>query len=170
MRGAFVICIAMIVVGVVLYIFELRHRRKVKAEGGAESSNAGISHSGAVATGVEAAEKATSDGTAGVDPASGEEGEECCGLHITCEKDTLSPLSDKIEYYDDEELDRFIGRGESDYTPEEVEEFRDVLMTLRGDDIPGWARSVTARRLTLPSEIRDELLILVNEQRELRNS
>ena len=73
-----------------------------------------------------------------------------------------------MEYYDDEELDRFIGRSGNDYSPEEVEEFRDVLMTLRPEDVAGWARSITVRGLELPAEIRDELLMLVNEQRNLR--
>ena len=74
-------------------------------------------------------------------------------------------MSDEILYYDDEELDRFIGRPADSYSPKETEEFRDVLMTLRPEDVPGWARSITQRRLELPSDVRDELLILVNEQR-----
>ena len=37
---------------------------------------------------------------------------ECCGQHETCEKDSLlAAISKQIEYYDDEELDRFRGRG-----------------------------------------------------------
>lgn len=95
---------------------------------------------------------------------------ECCGMHIVCEKDTLSPFSDEIIYYDDEELDRFIGREPSSYTPEEEEEFRDVLMTLLPKDVPGWARSITLRRIELPYELRDELLILVNEQRSINKT
>lgn len=79
-------------------------------------------------------------------------------------------MSDEILYYDDEELDRFVGRSPDSYTPDEVEEFRDVLMTLRPDDVAGWARSVTQRRLELPPEVKDELLLLVNEQRNLKKS
>ncbi len=90
---------------------------------------------------------------------------ECCGLHLVCEKDSLSPMSDEILYYDDEELDRFFGREPESYTPEETEEFRDILMTLRPEDVSGWARSITQRRLQLPPDVRDELLLLVNEQR-----
>ena len=49
----------------------------------------------------------------------------CCGMHITCEKDSLlASVSREVEYFDDEELDRFAGRGAEDYSPEEIEEFR----------------------------------------------
>lgn len=35
---------------------------------------------------------------------------ECCGQHEICEKESLlAAVSKKIEYYDDEELDRFRG-------------------------------------------------------------
>ncbi len=93
--------------------------------------------------------------------------QECCGLHITCEKDSLVAGIDKdLLYYDDEELDRFIGREESDYNAAEIEEFREVLLTLRPEDIAGWARSVAVRQITLPVEVRDELFMIVSEARE----
>lgn len=35
---------------------------------------------------------------------------ECCGQHEVCERDSLlAAVSKQIEYYDDEELDTFIG-------------------------------------------------------------
>ncbi len=43
--------------------------------------------------------------------------EECCGMHITCERDSLlTAMASGIEYYDDEELDPFRGRTPDDYT------------------------------------------------------
>lgn len=90
---------------------------------------------------------------------------ECCGMHIVCEKDSLVPLSDKIEYYDDEELDRFSGREADAYDEKEIEEWRDVLLTLRAEEIAGWARSVQLRGLVMPAGIRDELLMIVSEAR-----
>ena len=147
MFGALIILGVLVLIGIILYIGELKHRRKAveiyKADAPEEQG------------GIQGAETESST----------EEEEGCCGLHLVCEKDSLSPMSGEIEYFDDEELDRFIGRSGMDYTPEETEEFRDVLMTLRPEDVSGWARSITARRLELPSEIRDELLLLVNEQR-----
>lgn len=91
----------------------------------------------------------------------------CCGMHITCEKDSLlASVSREVEYFDDEELDRFAGRGAEDYSPEEIEEFRDVLLTLLPSDIAPWARSIQLRGITLPSEVREELLMIVAEARK----
>lgn len=95
--------------------------------------------------------------------------EECCGMHITCEKDSLlAAVSQKIEYYDDEELDRFAGRGADAYTPDESDEFRDVMLTMRPDEIAGWARSLQLRGITLPQDVRDELILIVSEERARR--
>jgi hypothetical protein len=95
--------------------------------------------------------------------------EECCGMHITCERDSLlASVSDKIEYYDDEELDAFANRRADAYSDAEIEQFRDVLLTLQPDDIAGWARSIQLRNIELPTEVRDELLMIVAETRASR--
>lgn len=101
------------------------------------------------------------------EPASGEEDDsQCCGMHITCEKDSLlASVSDEIVYYDDEELDRFRGRGADDYEDGEIEEFRNVLLTLLPQDIAGWGRSIQLRGIELPSVVREELLMIVAEAR-----
>lgn len=94
------------------------------------------------------------------------ESEECCGLHITCERDSLlAGVSDKIEYYDDEELDRHIGREADSYTDAEIEEFRDILLTLRTEEIAGWARSLHVRNVALPTCVKEELIMIVSEAR-----
>lgn len=90
---------------------------------------------------------------------------ECCGMHAVCEKLSLSPVSPEIEYFDDEELDAYAGRGAGDYTEAEIEQFRDVLLTLPEDEVAAWARSIQLRGITLPNPIRDEMLIIVSEQR-----
>ena len=65
--------------------------------------------------------------------------EECCGQHETCEKDSLlAAVSKGIEYYNDEELDHFRGRASDEYTEEEVEEFREVMLTCKDDEVAGW--------------------------------
>lgn len=155
MTGALWILVFTVAVGIILYIGELRWRRKAKFNGGEKGDNE-IPESTTMDDKKVSPEEISSESS---------EGEECCGLHLVCEKDSLSPMSDEILYYDDEELDRFIGRPADSYSAEETEEFRDVLMTLRPEDVPGWARSITQRRLELPSDVRDELLIVVNEQR-----
>lgn len=104
-------------------------------------------------------------------PDSGEssDSEECCGMHAVCEKQLLSPVSPEIEYFDDEELDRFAGRTEESFTHEETDEFREILLTLPADEVASWSRSLQLRGITLPPEIRDELLLIVRENRNKNN-
>lgn len=103
------------------------------------------------------------------EPAAEPEQEECCGLHMTCERDSLlAAVSSAVEYYDDEELDRFAGRAAEAYSAAEAEEFRDILLTMRPDDIAGWSRSLQLRGIALPMDVRDELLLIVAEERQKR--
>lgn len=96
---------------------------------------------------------------------------ECCGMHIVCERDSLSTaVANDSDYFDDEELDSFAGREAGSYSPEETEMFRDVLLTLRPDDIAPWARAIQRRGISLPEAVRDELLMIVTEARQQRNA
>lgn len=91
---------------------------------------------------------------------------ECCGQHEICEKESLlAAVSKKIEYYDDEELDRFRGRSSDSYTDEEVEEFREVMYTCKEDEVAGWSRSLQLRGVELPDGLKDELFLIVGERR-----
>ena len=91
---------------------------------------------------------------------------ECCGQHAVCEKESLlAAVSKKIEYYDDEELDRFKGRPSDTYTNEEIEEFRDILYSMQETDVAGWSRSLQLRGIELPDEMKDELFLIVGERR-----
>lgn len=168
MIPALIIAAVVAGIGIILYIFELRWRRRHgESHGEPNVIESGIedekSEGGKVSAESEKEENVSEDRVR--INREEENQEECCGLHLVCEKDSLSPMSAEIIYYDDEELDRFIGRSPESYSAEEEEEFRDVLMTLRPEDVNGWARSITQRRLELPSDVRDELLMLVNEQR-----
>lgn len=97
---------------------------------------------------------------------SSSDNEGCCGMHITCEKDSLSTaVSNEIIYYDDEELDIYRGQESNQYTDEEIEQFRDVLLTLLPHDIAGWARSIQLRGISMPDIIKEELLMIVAEAR-----
>lgn len=92
--------------------------------------------------------------------------EECCGMHITCERDSLlASVSPEIVYYDDEELDVYAGKSPADYSDEEIEQFRDILLTTRPEDIAGWGRSLQLRGISLPDAVRDELIMIVSEAR-----
>ena len=91
---------------------------------------------------------------------------ECCGQHPICEKESLlAAVSKQIEYYDDEELDRFKGRPSDGYSEEEIEEFRDILYSMQEVDVAGWSRSLQLRGIELPDELKDELFLIVGERR-----
>lgn len=91
---------------------------------------------------------------------------ECCGQHEVCEKESLlAAISKQIEYYDDEELDRFRGRASDDYTEEEEEEFREILYTTKEEEVAGWSRSLQLRGIELPDGLKDELFMIVGERR-----
>lgn len=91
---------------------------------------------------------------------------ECCGQHEVCEKDSLlAAVSRDIEYYNDEELDRFRGRSGENYSEEECDEFRDILYTMRDDEVAGWVRSLQLRYINLPDEVKDEVFLIVGERR-----
>lgn len=92
---------------------------------------------------------------------------ECCGMHEVCEKDSLlAAVSRDIEYYEDEELDRFRGVKSDEYLPPEIEEFQYILETMREDEVAGWMRSLTLRGVALPDELKDEVLMIIGERRQ----
>lgn len=91
---------------------------------------------------------------------------ECCGQHEVCEKDSLlAAVSKQIEYYNDEELDRFRGIAGSEYQPNDVEEFREVLYTMRDNEVAGWVRSLQLRAVNLPDDLKDEVFMIIGERR-----
>lgn len=91
---------------------------------------------------------------------------ECCGQHEVCERDSLlAAVSKKIEYYDDEELDKYIGLSPDAYTSEQEEEFRDVFYTMQDIDVAGWVRSLQLRGIALPDNIKDEVFLIIGERR-----
>ena len=91
---------------------------------------------------------------------------ECCGQHEVCEKESLlAAISKEIEYYNDEELDRFRGMAPEDYGDDEEEEFREVLYTMRDDEVAGWVRSLQLRGVELPLGVREEVVMIVGDRR-----
>ncbi len=91
--------------------------------------------------------------------------QECCGLHLVCEKGLDTPAAEEADYYDDEELDDFRGREADSYTVKEADAFRDVLQTLRVGEIALWAAALERRGIALPEEVHDEMLIIITEAR-----
>lgn len=89
------------------------------------------------------------------------ESSECCGLHAVCEK--LANTDGDIEYFDDEELDAMAGIDAAAYTPEQIEQFREVLITLADGEAADWLRSLRRRNIALPEALRDEAMMLVED-------
>ncbi len=65
-----------------------------------------------------------------------------------------------IEYFDDEELDRFRGRQSDGYTDDEAAEFAEVMYTMRPEEVKDWLRSLRLRGVSLPDQLKDEAYML----------
>lgn len=86
----------------------------------------------------------------------------CDGTDDKCEQVCMMEAATKdIEYYDDEELDRFRGRPSNQYTDAEVEEFATVLYTMQSHEVKGWNRSLILREINLPDQIKDEVITMI---------
>jgi hypothetical protein len=91
----------------------------------------------------------------------------CCGAHEVCEKDSLiAAFAEKPEYFDDEELDKYACRESDSFNGEEVDAFREVFYSVLDHEKPRWVRSLQLRGIALPDELKDEVLMIVNELRE----
>lgn len=134
MTGALIILCVTVAVGFLLFVSDRKYRRKTSEENPDNSPNPD------------------------------HHGEICCGQHLICEKPYLPKPGEEIVYYDDEELDRFAGREADGYTDDEIAEIRDVMETLLPEDVAGWCRSITLRGINLPVALRDELLLLINNE------
>ena len=90
----------------------------------------------------------------------------CCGAHEVCEKDSLiAAFMEKPEYFDDEELDKYAHRDSAQYAAHEVDEFREVFYSVLDDEKPRWVRSLQMRDISLPDQLKDEVLLFVHEMR-----
>lgn len=103
----------------------------------------------------------------GVEPAPINAGSDCgtCnGDNDKCEQTCMMEAAVKpVEYYDDEELDQYRGRPSDGYTDDEAEQFRDILYTMRQDEVAGWNRSLILRGINLPNQVKDEVVMLIGE-------
>lgn len=88
---------------------------------------------------------------------------DCCGAHEVCEFEEMLQNPQEIIYFEDEELDRFRGISANAYTDVQIDEFRDVLYTLKDDEIRMWLLSIERRQLQLPAILRQEALMMVAE-------
>lgn len=129
----------------ILIIFELRARKQSNSE--AISQQSGLTSN------------SDSDQLAA-------DGGECCGQHLVCERETLLQTNAQIEYFDDEELDALAGIDPANFTKQQHEALRAVFNTLLEKDVPAWCRSLQLRNIQLPSDIREEALLICRERRQ----
>lgn len=88
----------------------------------------------------------------------------CGGLDPLCEQECMMKAATKeIEYFNDEELNRFKGRSSDRYTDAEAEEFSEVMNTMKPGEVKDWNRSLTLRGIQVPDQIKDELIDLIND-------
>ncbi len=90
---------------------------------------------------------------------------DCCGAHEVCEQESLLNSDATIVYYNDEELDAFRGTEANAYTDEQIEQFREVLYTMKEEEVAGWLRSLQNRGIMLPLILREETLMIISERR-----
>lgn len=86
----------------------------------------------------------------------------CNGTNDKCEQECMMEAAVKeIEYFDDEELDAFRERRSDSYTDEEAEQFREILYTMRPEEVKDWTRSLTLRQISLPDQVKDEVFVMI---------
>ena len=86
----------------------------------------------------------------------------CTGTNEKCEQTCMMEAATRpVEYFDDEELDRFKGRPSDQFSDEEAEAFREVLYTMRQNEVRDWTRSLTLRGIELPDQVKDEAFMLI---------
>ena len=87
----------------------------------------------------------------------------CNGFDPRCEQECMMEAATKpIEYFDDEELDEFKDRPSDKYSDDEVEMFREVLYTMKPDEVKEWCRSLTLRNVALPDQMKDEVFMIIS--------
>lgn len=85
------------------------------------------------------------------------EGGVCCGRHAVCDKG----LDNSNLYFDDEELDAYKNKRANEYSDEEIEEFRNVLYTMRSEEVDTWVKCLQTRGIEVPEVIKEEILLML---------
>lgn len=89
---------------------------------------------------------------------------DCCGAHEICEFDEAKFNPEIIEYFDDEELDVLRNVREDQITAKDMDDLRDVLYSLRTNEIGKWLTSLSRRHIHLPAILQQEARQLMAEK------
>lgn len=86
---------------------------------------------------------------------------DCCGAHEICEFDEFKFNEEAVVYFDDEELDVLRNVRESQLTPNQIDDLREVLYTLKTNEINNWLISLSRRHIHLPDILKQEARNLI---------
>jgi len=89
---------------------------------------------------------------------------DCCGAHQICEFDESVYKQKEIIYFNDEELDELRNLREDQLTSNQIDDLREVLYTLRTDEISKWLISLGQRHIHLPAILQQEARQLMAEK------
>lgn len=85
-----------------------------------------------------------------------------CSTSGQCIADcALQQATTKPQYFDDEELDAFRGRPSDSYQEAEIEQFADVLYTMKKEEISQWLASLSLRDISLPNDLKPEVEMMM---------
>ena len=69
----------------------------------------------------------------------------------------LGKIDEKIEYFDDEELDQYRGIPSDSFDDQQIDQFREILYTIRPEELSDWFISLEKRGIELPDVLKQEL-------------
>jgi len=85
---------------------------------------------------------------------------DCCGAHEICEFDASQFDEEQIIYFDDEELDVLRNVREDQLSAQQIDDIREVLYTLKTNEIGKWLTSLARRHIHLPTILQKEAIQL----------
>lgn len=114
----------------------------------------------------ETAAAVTPDETSGTPKASPHDSAAChtCAAENTgCYAERMLRHATQVEpqYFEDEELDAYRGISAETYSPEQEEEFAEVLHTLKEEEVADWLHALTLRGIELPVALREEAVMML---------
>ncbi len=92
--------------------------------------------------------------------------EGACPTGCFCDDHMLrKAIQTDIEYFDDEELDKYAGKQASEYNDQDISCFNDILSTLPPKEVGDWLTSLQLRNIALPEELRDIAFMLMEQNK-----
>ena len=89
-------------------------------------------------------------------------GGDACGVSCFCDDKALErQVNEEIVYFDDEELDAYAGIAPDAYSESQIDEFSEVLTTLRREEVAEWLHSLQLRGITLPESLKDAVMLMM---------